>query len=88
VFGGQRFQGNAGLGAWRHCPCDLPTAARPEPYLYVFHDGGDSRVVYIPSRDTVVAMRLSKGLYETDRIADDLVNLTFAIVDRREIATG
>jgi cellulose synthase (UDP-forming) len=88
VFGGQRFQGNAGLGAWRHCPCDLPTAARPEPYLYVFHDGGDSRVVYIPSRDTVVAMRLSKGLYETDRIADDLVDLTFAIVDRREIATG
>ncbi|MEL6890733.1 MAG: serine hydrolase [Actinomycetota bacterium] len=83
LFGGREFQPNAGLGAWRHCPCDPPTYAEPEPFLYAFHDGGDARLVYIPSRDTILAMRFSSPLYGEDRIVDDVVDFTFAVADRR-----
>ncbi len=85
LWGGLAYQGNAGLGAWRHCPCDPPTAAEPEPFLYAFHDGGDARLVYIPSRDVVIAMRLSKSLYDADRIVDNIDDVIFAVSDRRTI---
>lgn len=84
LFGGQAYQGNAGLGSWRHCPCDPPTAQEPEPFLYAFHDGGDARLVYIPSRDVVLAMRFSKPLYDADRIVGDIDDAIFAVADRRE----
>ncbi len=87
LFGGQTFQGNAGLGAWRHCPCDAPTADDPEPFLYAFHDGGDARLVYIPSRDVVLAMRFSKPLYDADHIVGDIDDAIFAVADRREFLT-
>ncbi len=83
LYGGIVFQGNAGLGTWRHCPCNGPTPAEPEPFLYAFHDGGDARLVYIPSRDVVLAIRLSKPLYDEDQIAGDMSDLIFAIADRR-----
>lgn len=83
LWGGIVYQSNAGLGAWRHCPCDPPTAAEPEPFLYAFHDGGDARLVYIPSRDVVLAMRFSTSLYGEDRIVDNIDDVIFAIADRR-----
>ncbi len=83
LFGGQAYQGNAGLGAWRHCPCDPPSDLDPEPFLYAFHDGGDARLVYIPSRDVVLAMRFSKPLYDEDRIVGDIDDVIFAVADRR-----
>lgn len=83
LYGGMVFQGNAGLGTWRHCPCDGPTLADPEPFLYAFHDGGDARLVYIPSRDVVLAIRLTKPLYDEDQIVGDISDLIFAIADRR-----
>lgn len=83
VWGGHRYQRNAGLGTWRHCPCDLPSAEYPEPYLYLYHDGGDVRVVYIPSRDSVLAMRFSKPLYDADQIVGDIDDFVFAVADRR-----
>ena len=58
-----------------------PTAADPEPYLYAFHDGGDVRVVYVPSRDVVMAMRFSRPLYDERRLADGLDDFVFAVVD-------
>ena len=70
-LGRQRVPENAGLGSWRHCPCDPPSAEYPEPFLYTYHDGGDIRVVYIPSRDVVLAMRFSKPLYDADQIVGD-----------------
>ncbi len=87
LWGGLAYQGNAGLGAWRHCPCDPPSEADPEPFLYAFHDGGDARLVYIPSRDLVIAMRLSKSLYDEDRIVDNIDDVIFAVSDRRTIGT-
>lgn len=83
LFGGIVYQPNAGLGAWRHCPCDPATPLDPEPFLYAFHDGGDARLVYIPSRDVVMAMRFSTSLYGPERIVDDVVDFTFAVADRR-----
>ena len=83
VWGGRMFQRNAGLGAWRHCPCGPPSEEYPEPYLYTFHDGGDIRVVYIPSRDVVLAMRFSKPLYDADQIVGDIDDFVFAVADRR-----
>ena len=68
IWGGRMYQRNAGLGSWRHCPCDPPSEEYPEPFLYTYHDGGDIRVVYIPSRDVVLAMRFSKPLYDADQI--------------------
>jgi hypothetical protein len=89
LFGGGSFQRNAGLGLWRHCPCDGPTRAESEPFLYAFHDGGDTRLVYIPSRDVVIAMRFSKPLYDQDRIIDGIDDFVFAVADRREfVRTG
>ena len=58
---------------WRRCPCEGPTAAQPEPFAISFHDGGDIRVVYIPSRDTVLAIRLSEPLYGDPQLADRLL---------------
>ena len=84
LFGGMVFQGNAGLGTWRHCPCDGPTSADPEPFLYAFHDGGDIRLVYLPSKDVVLAIRLSKPLYDEDQIASSVTDLIFAVADRRD----
>ena len=83
VWGGRMFQRSAGLGAWRHCPCGPPSEEYPEPYLYTFHDGGDVRVVYIPSRDVVLAMRFSKPLYDADQIVGDIDDFVFAVADRR-----
>lgn len=83
LWGGMEYQGNAGLGAWRHCPCDPPTIAEPEPFLYVFHDGGDVRLLYIPSRQATLAIRLSKPLYDADQIVGDIDDLVFAVADRR-----
>jgi cellulose synthase (UDP-forming) len=83
VWGGNVYQNNAGLGSWRHCPCDPPSAEYPEPYLYTFHDGGDVRLVYIPSRDVVLAMRFSKPLYDADQIVGDIDDFVFAVADRR-----
>ncbi len=84
LWGGIVYQPNAGLGSWRHCPCDPPSAADPEPFLYAFHDGGDARVVYVPSRDTVLAMRFSKPLYDEDQIIGDIDDFVFAVADRRD----
>lgn len=86
LWGGIEYQGNAGLGAWRRCPCDPPTAAETEPFLYAFHDGGDVRVLYIPSRQTTLAIRLSKPLYDADQIVGDIDDLIFAVADRRDRA--
>jgi cellulose synthase (UDP-forming) len=83
VWGGNVYQKNAGLGSWRHCPCDPPSEEVPEPYLYTFHDGGDVRLVYIPSRDVVLAMRFSKPLYDEDQIVGDIDDFVFAVADRR-----
>lgn len=85
LFGGMAYQGNAGLGSWRHCPCDAPTPSEPEPFLYAFHDGGDVRLVYVPSRDVVLAMRFSKPLYDADQIVGDIDDVIFAVADRREL---
>jgi len=83
LYGGIVFQGNAGLGTWRHCPCTGPSSVDPEPFLYAFHDGGDARLVYIPSRDVVLAIRLTKPLYDEDHIVGDISDLIFAVADRR-----
>ncbi len=84
LWGGIVYQGNAGLGSWRHCPCDPPSVAEPEPFLYSFHDGGDVRLVYIPSRDQVLALRFSKSLYDADQIVDGIDDIIFAVADRRD----
>ncbi len=86
LWGGIDYQQSAGLGAWRHCPCDPPTPERPEPFLYVSHDGGDVRVLYIPSRDTVLVIRLSEPLYGPTQLVGDIDDLVFAVSDRRAIA--
>ncbi len=87
LWGGIAYQGNAGLGSWRHCPCDPPSEEDPEPFLYAFHDGGDARLVYIPSRDLVIAMRLSTSLYGPERIVDNIDDVIFAVSDRRTIGS-
>jgi CubicO group peptidase (beta-lactamase class C family) len=83
LYGGHRYQRSAGLGMWRACPCRRPTNKSPEPFALAFHDGGDIRVAYIPSRDVVLALRLSEPLYDERQLADRLMDATFAIVDRR-----
>lgn len=83
VWGGIAYAPSAGLGTWRHCPCDPPSVADSEPYLYLFHDGGDVRLVYIPSRDVVLVMRFSTPLYGDGRIVDDIDDFVFAVADRR-----
>ena len=59
----------------------------PEPFLYTYHDGGDIRVVYIPSRDVVLAMRFSKPLYDADQIIGTIDDFVFAVADRRGAPT-
>jgi len=72
VWGGNEFSGSGGLGAWRHCPCAPASAANPTPWLYVFHDGGDVRVMYYPDDDVVMVARFSKSLYLTPPLAGDI----------------
>jgi CubicO group peptidase (beta-lactamase class C family) len=84
LYGGRRFQEASGLGMWRLCPCTTPTRKSPEPFTLAFHDGGDTRVVYIPSRDVVLAMRFSEPLYDERQLAQRLPDVTFAIADRRK----
>ncbi len=83
LFGGMDANPAAGLGTWRHCPCKAPTTAEPEPFLYAYHDGGDIRLVYIPTRDVVMAMRFSKPLYDADQLVGDIDDVIFAVADRR-----
>ncbi len=85
LFGGMLYAPHAGLGAWRHCPCEPSTVADPEPFLYAFHDGGDVRLVYIPSRDLVMALRFTEGLYGANFIVGDIDDAIFAVADRREL---
>ena len=51
-----------------------PDEAGPDArsYAYVFHDGGDTRLLYLPARDLVVAVRFDVPFYGPDRIADGL----------------
>lgn len=84
-YGGMIYHEAAGLGTWRRCPCGPPTRAEPTPFLYAFHDGGDVRLVYIPSRDVVLAIRFSKSLYDADHIVGDIDDVIFAVADRREL---
>ena len=81
LYGGVAFSRGTGLGSWRRCPCDPPTAADPEPFLYAFHDGGDVRVVYVPGRGVVMAIRFSRPLYDERRVADGLDDFVFAVAD-------
>jgi CubicO group peptidase (beta-lactamase class C family) len=70
---------SVGLGAWKRCPCGRATAEIPTPWTYVFHDGSDVRVLYIPHRDEVMALRLSSPLYGAERVSDELDALVFAL---------
>ncbi len=71
LTGGSRYATNVGLGAWERCPC--ATASDGSAIVeYVFHDGGDVRLAYHPSDRTVIAMRLSSGLYGPDRLGDQI----------------
>lgn len=88
VWGGRAFGPNGGLGAWRRCPCADPTDADPAPYTYVFHDGGDTRVLYLPARDLVVAVRFDVPFYGRDRIADDLDGFLFPALDELDRGVG
>jgi CubicO group peptidase (beta-lactamase class C family) len=72
VWGGREFSSGGGLGAWRHCPCGPPTDANPSPWLYIFHDGGDVRVMYYPADDVVMVARFSEPLYLTPPLAGDI----------------
>jgi hypothetical protein len=83
LYGGMAYTPGAGLGSWRRCPCDPPTTDDPEPFLYAFHDGGDVRVVYVPGKDVVMAMRFSRPLYDERRVADGLDDFVFAVIDLR-----
>ena len=79
------YTGGGGLGVWRHCPCGPPTADDATPWLYLFHDGGDVRVVYVPDLDTPScpfdsAPRCTRRFHIVDGI-DDFVFA--AIADRR-----
>ena len=80
IWGGAEYQTGGGLGAWRHCPCTAATADDPMPWLYVFHDGGDVRVAYVPSQDVVMAMRFSTPLYGRTRIVDGIDDFMFAVL--------
>ncbi len=86
IWGGTEFSPNGGLGAWRLCPCGQPTAEKPAPYAYVFHDGGDTRLLYVPDRDLVVAVRFDVPFYGVDRIADDLDAFLYPALD--ELTAG
>ncbi|MGE0305997.1 MAG: serine hydrolase, partial [Acidimicrobiia bacterium] len=81
VWGASQWSQFSGLGAWRRCPCGATTAGTSSDYLYVFHDGGDVRIAYIPSLDTVFAIRLDAPIYGPDRVADDLDDLVFEMLD-------
>jgi CubicO group peptidase (beta-lactamase class C family) len=72
VYGGREFSDDAGLGAWRHCPCRPPTEADPTPWYYAYHDGGDVRVVYLPDEDAVVVVRVSEPLYGAVHVVDSV----------------
>lgn len=85
VWGGAAYTDGGGLGAWRHCPCTPPTAEDPMPWLYLFHDGGDVRVSYVPKSDTVVVIRLSVPLYGARHVVDRIDDLIFAVMaDERD----
>lgn len=81
IWGGRPFGPNGGLGAWRLCPCGDPTDEAPTPYAYVFHDGGDTRLLYLPDRDQVVAVRFDVPFYGPGRIADDLDGFLYPALD-------
>jgi cellulose synthase (UDP-forming) len=81
MWGGSAFSKGGGLGAWRHCPCVPATPEVPEPFLYLFHDGGDVRLIYIPSRDIVMVMRFSTSLYGPTKIVGDIDDFIFAALD-------
>jgi cellulose synthase (UDP-forming) len=72
IWGGAEFSDASGLGAWRHCPCASATADDPTPWLYLFHDGGDVRVMYYPDEDIVMVARFSKSLYLSPPLAGDI----------------
>ena len=84
IWGGSIFSDTSGLGAWRRCPCRPRTVEDPEPFNYVFHDGGDTRVLYMPGADAVVALRVDTPLYGddplADPLADDLDGLVYPLV--------
>ncbi len=82
VWGGAQFSEGSGLGAWRHCPCGAGTAVDPTPWLYVFHDGGDVRVMYHPDDDVVMVTRFSKPLYLSPSLAGDLDGFALQVLAR------
>jgi CubicO group peptidase (beta-lactamase class C family) len=72
IYGGREFADDAGLGAWRHCPCRAPTESDPTPWYYAYHDGGDVRVLYLPDEQAVVAVRVSAALYGSTHVVDSI----------------
>ncbi len=82
IWGGYEYSESAGLGAWRHCPCREATAADPEPWLYLFHDGGDVRITYHPVDDVVMVSRFSKPLYGAPpALAGDIDGFILQVLD-------
>src|SRR5204862_7600157 len=72
LFGGREFSDDAGLGAWRHCPCRAPTDDDPTPFFYAYHDGGDVRVVYLPDEQVTLVVRVSAALYGSTHVVDSI----------------
>jgi D-alanyl-D-alanine carboxypeptidase len=82
IWGGSEYSDSAGLGAWRHCPCREATVADPEPWLYLFHDGGDVRITYHPVDDVVIVSRFSKPLYGAPpALAGDIDGFILQVLD-------
>ncbi|HEX4983643.1 MAG TPA: serine hydrolase, partial [Ilumatobacteraceae bacterium] len=86
VWGGAEFSEGAGLGVWRHCPCAAATAEDATPWLYVFHDGGDVRVMYHPDDDVVMVVRFSKSLYLTPPLAGDIDGFVLQVLGQVSVA--
>ena len=80
LWGGEAFARGTGLGAWRHCPCGT---ADSTPWSYVFHDGGDLRIMYFPDEDVVMVTRFSKPLYLTPPLASDLDGFVYQVLAQR-----
>ena len=81
IWGGAEFSDGSGLGAWRHCPCASATAEDPTPWLYIFHDGGDVRIMYHPDADVVMVARFSKPLYLTPPLAGDIDGFVLQVLE-------
>jgi cellulose synthase (UDP-forming) len=81
IWGGRDYNDAAGLGAWRHCPCRDATVEDPDPFLYLFHDGGDVRISYHPDEDVVMVSRFSKPLYGTPALAGDIDGFILQVLD-------